>query len=221
MAHALEQGNVADAVQSGRSALGALEEAKRVAARDRFGRLADPTAERTVDEARQKLEGEVKWAEEKLEELRKRAASRAAPELREHGEAEGKLAGRTQDLAKKGREQEALPPAALDGLREAQQAEDEAAQALREGDAEKGLRKQREAQQKLEMARDALGDDSRDEANSDGNSTNSARSHADIPNADQHKGPEEFRKRVIKGLGQPSAGRYKEAVKRYAEGLLR
>src|SRR5262249_7792502 len=123
MAHALEQGNAADAVQSGKSALGALDEAKRAAARERFGRFSDPAAERTVDDARQKLEGEVKWAEDKLEELRRRAASRAAPELREHGEAEGKLAGRTHDLARKGREQEALPPAALDGLREAEQAE--------------------------------------------------------------------------------------------------
>ena len=35
------------------------------------------------------------------------------------------------------------------------------------------------------------------------------------------KGPEEFRKRVLRGLGQPGAGRQKEAVQRYAEGLLR
>ena len=45
--------------------------------------------------------------------------------------------------------------------------------------------------------------------------------HADIPKADAHKGPEEFRRRVIKGLGQPSSGRHKEAIRRYAEGLLR
>ena len=48
-----------------------------------------------------------------------------------------------------------------------------------------------------------------------------SRQHTDIPKADAHKGPEEFRKRVIKGLGQPSGGRFKDAVKRYAEGLLR
>jgi len=50
---------------------------------------------------------------------------------------------------------------------------------------------------------------------------NVSQDHADIPKADAHKGPEEFRKRVIKGLGQPSGGRLKDAVKRYAEGLLR
>jgi hypothetical protein len=222
MARGLEQGNAADAVQSGKNALSALEEAKRAASRERFGRFSDPGAERTIDEARQKLEGEVKWAEEKLEELRKKAASRAAPELHEHGEAEGKLADRTHDLSKKGRDQEALPPAALDALRDAEQAEHQASQALREGDADKGLSKQREAQQKLEMARDALGDEKNDsEPSGEGDGRQASRSHADIPKADAHKGPEEFRKRVIKGLGQGNGGRYQEAVKRYAEGLLR
>ncbi len=221
MARAMEQGNAADAVQSGRSALGALDEAKRAAARERFGRLSDPNAERTVDEARRQMEAEVKWAEDKLEELRRRAAQRAAPELREHGDTEGKLAERARELAKKGRDQEALPPAALDALHDAEQAAQEAARALREGDADKGLKKQREAQQKLEMARDALGDGESERDASNGDGDRMARDHTDIPKADAHKGPEEFRKRVIKGLGQPTGGKYKDAVKRYAEGLLR
>src|SRR5262249_11108994 len=115
MAKALEQGNAADAVQSGRNALGALDEAKRAASRERFGRLGD--GERTVDDARRQMEAEVKWAEDKLDELRRRAAQRAAPELREHGETESKLAERARELGKKGRDQEA-PPAAIDALRD-------------------------------------------------------------------------------------------------------
>jgi hypothetical protein len=221
MARAMEQGNAADAVQSGRSALGALDEAKRAAARERFGRFSDPNAERTVDEARRQMEAEVKWAEDKLEELRRRAAQRAAPELREHGDTEAKLGERARELAKKGRDQEALPAPALDALHDAEQAAQEAARALREGDADKGLKKQREAQQKLEMARDALGDGESERDASNGDGDRMARDHTDIPKADAHKGPEEFRKRVIKGLGQPSGGKYKDAVKRYAEGLLR
>jgi hypothetical protein len=223
MAKAMEQGNVADAVQSGRSALGALDEAKRATSRERFGRLSDPNAERTVDEARRQMEAEVKWAEDKLDELRRRASQRAAPELREHGDTEGKLGERARELGRKGRDQEALPPSALDALRDAEQAAQEAARALREGDAEKGLKKQREAQQKLEMARDALGDSEGDRSESshgDGD-RESSHDHTDIPKADAHKGPEEFRKRVIKGLGQPAGGKYRDAVKRYAEGLLR
>jgi hypothetical protein len=222
MAKALEQGNVADAVQSGRNALGALDEAKRAASRERFGRFADPNAERAVEESRRQMDAEVKWAEEKLDELRKRAARRAAPELKDHGDAEGKLAERARDLAKKGRDQEA-PPAALDALHEAEQAANEAAQALKEGNADRGLKKQREAQQRLEMARDALGDEGGEREGEPGSDSERrmARDHTEIPKADAHKGPEEFRKRVIKGLGQPSSGKYRDAVKRYAEGLLR
>jgi hypothetical protein len=221
MAKALEQGNASDAVQSGRSALGALDEAKRAAQRERFGRFGDREAEKTVDEAKKGLDQELKWAEDKLEELRKKAAQRAGPELRESGEAEGKLADRAHDIGKKGTDQEALPPTALDAIREAEQAARDAARALREGDAEKGLAKQREAQQKLEMAKDALGDGEQDRGEGDGDRAPLANEHAEIPKAEQHKGPEEFRKRVIKGLGQPSGGRLKDAVKRYAEGLLR
>ena len=72
------------------------------------------------------------------------------------------------------------------------------------------------------MAKDAVGEGEGDgERQGDEGDRNPAEDHADIPKADAHKGPEEFRKRVIKGLGQPSGGRLKDAVKRYAEGLLR
>ncbi|AKV03471.1 hypothetical protein AKJ09_10134 [Labilithrix luteola] len=220
MARALEQGNAADAVQSGRNALNALDEARRAAARDRWSRPSEPNAERTLEEARKGLEGELKWTEQKLDELRKKAGERAGPQLREHGDAEGKLAERARDVARKGRDQETLPPAALDALEDAERAAREAANALKQGDAERGLAQQREAQQKLEMARDAVGDGESGEGEG-GDGSRTDRDHADIPKADQHKGPEEFRKRVIKGLGQPSGGRFKDAVKRYAEGLLR
>jgi predicted aconitase with swiveling domain len=220
MAKAMEEGNAADAVQSGRSAMGALDEAKRAAQRERWGRFSDTNAERTVDEAKKGLEQELRWAEEKLEEMRKKAAQRAGPELREHGENEGKLADKARDLGKKGHDQEALPPNAIEALREAERAAREAARALREGDAERGLSKQREAQQKLEQAREALGDQEQERGEGEGE-RGPSQDHADIPKAEQHRGPEEFRKRVIKGLGQPSSGRLKDAVKRYAEGLLR
>ena len=220
MAKALEQGNAADAVQSGRNATAALEEAKRAAARERWGRFGDSSPEKTIDESRRNLEAELKWAEDKLDEMRKKAAQRAGPELKEQGDTEGKLAEKARDIAKKGRDQEALPPAALQALQEAEQAAREAANALKQGDAEKGLQRQREAQQKLEQAKDALGDGEGERGGEDGE-RNPSQDHADIPKADAHKGPEEFRKRVIKGLGQPSGGRLKDAVKRYAEGLLR
>ncbi|MCL2726430.1 MAG: DUF4175 domain-containing protein [Polyangiaceae bacterium] len=216
MARALEQGHASDAVESGRSAMSALEEAKRAAAADRWGR-SDANPEKTVEDARKSLEGEVRWAEDKLSAMRKQAAGRAAPELRERGDDEGKLADRARDLSRRGRD--SLPQASLEALEGAEQAAREAANALKQGDADNGLSRQREAQQKLDMARDALGDS--DQNSGDVDSEGFSRAHADIPKADQHKGPEDFRKRVIKGLGQPSSGRLKDAVKRYAEGLLR
>lgn len=220
MAKALEQGNASDAVQSGRSVISALDEAKRAAARERWGRSGDGSPDKTVDEARKSLEAELKWAKQKLDEMRKRAAMHAAPELKEHGDTEGKLAEKARDIAKKGRDQEALPPSALEALAGAEQAAREAASALKQGDVERGLQRQREAQQKLEMAKDALGD-AEGERGSDDGDRSAANDHAEIPKADAHRGPEDFRKRVVKGLGQPSGGRLKDAVKRYAEGLLR
>jgi hypothetical protein len=219
-AKAMEQGNVSDAVESARNALGALDEAKKMAGRERAGQPGGASNERLVDEARRQVASELKWAEEKLEQLRRRAAERARPELREHGDAEAKLAERARDLSRKGHDQEALPPAALDALHDAERAAQEAAKALREGDAKRGLEKQREAQRKLETAKSALGDSESNSPNGD-NARPAVNDHADIPGADSHKGPEDFRHRVLKGLGQAAGNKYEEAVKRYAEGLLR
>ena len=222
MAKSLEQGNPADAVASGKNALNALDEAKRIASRDRWFGERDSESEQKIDDAKKKLEGEVKWAEQQLEALRKKAAERAGKELGEHGDAEDKLAERTGKLSDKGRDQGAMPQAALDALDDAERAERDAAQALKQGDADKALDRQREAQRKLEMAKQALGDPSSDgDRGGDADDGTPDLQHADIPKADQHKGPEEFRRRVIHGLGQPSSGRLKDAVKRYAEGLLR
>ncbi len=226
MARSLEQGNPSDAVQSGHNALQALDEAKRIASRERWSTWSqnpgEPTdAERRIDEARKKLEPEVAWSEEKLAELRKRAAERASSQLAQGGEEEDKMAERSHDIGDKGRAQGTLPAPALDSLDAAEKAAREAAQALKHGDAERGLDRQREAQRMLEMAKQALGSEGEGDRGGDGENGDPSLDHADIPDANAHKGPEEFRRRVIKGLGQPSSGLHKDAIRRYAEGLLR
>ncbi|MEZ4263923.1 MAG: DUF4175 family protein [Polyangiaceae bacterium] len=224
MARSLEQGNAADAVASGRNAIAAIDEARRVAARERFRRFMDTGPERTLEDARPKLERELRWAEQKLDELRRKAAQRAGPQMRAHGDAEGKLAERARELGQKGRRSETLPPASSEALDAAERAARDAARQLRDGNVERGLTHQRDAQQKLEEARRALvgeAEESEEGSRQDGDGRRPDRQHADIPSADAHKGPEEFRQRVLKGLGQPSSGRLKDAVKRYAEGLLR
>ena len=223
MARSLEQGNPADAVSSGRNALQALDEAKRTATRERWMGVRDPNgaeADRRIEEAKKKLEPEVRWAEQQLEQLRKKASDRAAPQLNQHGDEEEKMANRAKGVGEKGRDQGALPEAALEELEGAERTAHEAARALKQGDAERALKLQREAQRQLEAAKEALGK-SEDGEHGEGGDRDMSLDHADIPKADAHKGPEEFRKRVIKGLGQPASGRQKDAIRRYAEGLLR
>ena len=222
MAKSLEGGNPADAVSSGRSALQALEEAKRIAARERWSRAGDPDAERKIDDTKKKLEGEVRWAEQQLEAMRRRAAERARKQLEQQGDEEDKIADRAKKLGEKGRDKAGLPQPALEALDDAERAAREAAEALKRGDAERALDRQREAQRKLEMAKQQLGESDGDDNNKGGDDDGPpSRDHAEIPKADAHKGPEEFRKRVIKGLGQPAGGKMRDAVRRYAEGLLR
>ena len=228
MARSLEQGNPSDAVQSGKSAMNALEEARRVAQRERSGLFGgENEAEKRLEAARKGLEPEIKWAEEKLAELRKRAASRAQNQLGTAGDEEEKLAERAGKLGEQGRDKGGLPGAALESLNRAEKSARDAARALKRGEGDKALEAQRDAQRALEMAKEALGSESEGEKSGErgegrgelGNQGDLA-NHADIPKADSHKGPEEFRRRVMKGLGTPG-GRQENAVKRYAEGLLR
>jgi hypothetical protein len=229
MARALEDGNATDAVSSGRSALDALDEAKQVAqAERRLGAfsLADEDVDRTgADErlakARQKLAPEVKWAEQKLAALQKSATQKNMWDLSSHGEEEQRLADRAGSLHDQGEGKGALPESALEALHQAERAADQAAQALKHGDAHEGLAQQREAQRSLEMAERALGGDGEDEGGGGGLGEKPDLEHTDIPSVDAHKGPEEFRRRVMAGLGQAASGRQKDAIRRYAEGLLR
>jgi hypothetical protein len=224
MARSMEQAHPDDAAQSGRSALGALDEAKKML--QRGGWLDDPngTHQKRVEEARRKLEAEAKWSERQLEEMRKRAAERARKQLEQGGEEEDKLAERAQELGQKSRDRGSLPQQAIESIDDAERAARQAAQALRQGDADKGLERQRQAQRDLESARQQLEGDEEESRNPSPEDTDGSASRGgrvDIPKAVEHQGPEEFRRRVVHGLGQPASGALKEAVHRYAEGLLR
>jgi hypothetical protein len=223
MARSLDNGNAQEAAASGRNALNDLEEAKRLAARGRssaFGGRPDSDASRRITEAQKALEPQVAWAEQSLESLRKRAAERSASELRELAAQEEGLADRAHELMEKGRNEGTLPAPAADALEGAESRAREAGKSLKRGEAEQASEQQREAQRMLEMAREAMGTAEGDRRGGDDDSAN-ADAHADIPKADAHRGPEEFRRRVVRGLGQPGTGRLKESIRRYAEGLLK
>jgi hypothetical protein len=202
----------------------ALDDAKNAAKNDPWRHLDDKPseAEKAVEAARRKLEPELAWAEQKAQELRKRAAERAKGELNQSGDDENGLAQRANDLKKKGQE---MPAGAVDALDEAERAMKRAADALHGGDPDRSLDQQREAQRQLEMARQAMGGgeggETSDPQSSEGSGDQMSRERTDIPEADKHKGPEDFRRRVTEGLSKPSSGKLKDAVRRYAEGLLR
>jgi hypothetical protein len=134
------------------------------------------------------------------------------------------MAERARELGQKGREQ--MPGSALDALEEAEKSMQKAADQLHAGDPDHAMSDEQEAQRQLEMARQAMGNE-KDEGSDPGDSQPGddngrlSREKADIPDADAHKGPEDFRRRVTQGLSQPASGRLKDAVRRYAEGLLR
>ncbi|MGO8996696.1 MAG: DUF4175 domain-containing protein [Polyangiaceae bacterium] len=226
MARALEEGSPGDAVASGRNALQTLDEAKRASERESWRRWTDQATpiEKQIDDVRRKLEPEVAWAEQELQVLRKKAAERARGELGEDATKENEMAERTRRLGEKGRDQ--MPGSALDALEEAEHSMQKAADQLRAGEPDRAISDQQDAQRQLEMARQAMGSD-KDEGGEQGDSQTGddnsglSREKTDIPNADAHKGPEDFRRRVTQGLSQPASGRLKDAIRRYAEGLLR
>ncbi len=224
MAQSLEQGRPGEAVQSGRSAVGSLDEARKML--QRGGWMEDPSGEAVgeVEQARRKLESEERWSEGQLGEMRKRASERARGHLVQGGDEEEKLAERARELAQRGSDHAPLPPQAIESIEEAERAARQAAQALKQGDADHGLDRQREAQRHLEAASQALhGDDdegSRPPPN-DGDARRPNNGAVAIPGANEHKSPEEFRRRVVRGLAETVSGGMKDAVHRYAEGLLR
>ncbi len=221
-ARSLEQGRPEEAGQSARSALGSLDDAKRLL---RNGSVFDDPSgdgERRVDDARRKLDTESKWIADALRQLKQRAAERARDPLQHGGEEEGQLAERAHDLAEKGRDRGSLPQEAIESIEDAERAAREAAQSLKQGDADRGLQRQRDAQRDLEAARQQLeGEDDGAGPPSPGEREGRRAEDGHVLVPSDHKGPEEFRRRVVRGLGQASSGSLKEAVQRYAEGLLR
>jgi len=224
MADALEQGRPRDAVQSGKEAMKALESASQRGRSASDWDLREQSVGRAAEGAQKSLSEELEWAEKALEKLRKSAAERAKGDLDKSGKREGQMAERARKLADQGASGDgSLPEETLDLLDRAEKSMRDAERALAEGNGEAGLEHQQSAQRLLEMAR---GEQNNEDSESSQNKQESSDGRsmaqkADIPGKEGHKGPDAFRKRVLEGLGGSSDPLLKEAVKRYAEGLLR
>jgi hypothetical protein len=222
MARSLEEGRAGEAGQSGRSAVASIEEAKRVLQHGGWFEDPDGDRQRRLDETRRKLDAEARWAEDQAAEVRRRASARAREQLQKGGEEEGKLGEEAGEIGKRARARGAVPEQAMEALEDAERAAEQAAQALEEGGGDKGLEHQREAQRHLEAAQEQLhGDDEEGPSGAEGDGRQASHAPVGIPRAGDHKGPEEFRRRVMRGLGERSNGALRDAVQRYAEGLLR
>jgi hypothetical protein len=220
MAGALDGANMKDAVERGREALKSLKEAKRIGGETE---LFDEGTGQRAGQAAEALEKELKWAEEALDKLRKAAKERAKNDLSRSGKSEEKLAERAKSLQQKAQKGgRSLDEDTLERLREAERAMRDAQKSLQEGDGEKGKKHQDTAQRALEMAqgnKDQEGE--KQKGDKEAPDSRSIGGKADIPGKDKYKGPEAFRKRVMDGLSGPVDPALKEAVKRYAEGLLK
>jgi hypothetical protein len=223
MAGALEQGDTDEALKRGDEALRSLRDAAEQGkaspfADDRELGNDSTRAGNRVDEALESLR-------DMLDQMKQESQERAKDDLENAGKDEERLSERARDLAKRGeKDSSAMPEDTLEKLDEAREAMKDAAKALEEGDAERGKSLQEEAQRLLEMAKGEDSDEEESESRSDSpDAANGKRmsQNTKVPPKGNPKAPEDFQKRVTDGLGMPQDARLKDAIKRYAEGLLR
>ncbi|HEX2880619.1 MAG TPA: hypothetical protein VHO25_13900, partial [Polyangiaceae bacterium] len=130
---------------------------------------------------------------------------------------------RAQQLAGKEGGDVSLPEQARQRIAQAQALMDEAAGRLQSGAGQEALELQRQAQRLLEQANDEPkqpqeDSDPHQSPNSDGDTGLAL--GGDVPGDNARARAEEFRRRVIEGLGRSGGGPMGPAIKRYAEGLL-
>ncbi len=225
MAQSLERLSLGEAVQSGRDAESALRDAEKKS-KDRAS-IDDWVDDGALSEAKKQVREQLQWAEQKLGDLKKRAAEKARSAVGSSSEREHNLGRRAGNLAGRGKNGEtALPDDAVDSLERAENIMHQAARAFGEGRGEQGLELQREAQRLLERA--STGETGKDEEDNRGerggrrdSGGKEISTGGEVPGAEDSKQAEEFRRRVLEGLGKSKDGRLSPAVKRYAEGLLR
>jgi hypothetical protein len=224
MAESLERLSLGDAVQSGKDAQSALDEALRKSA----GAPDDERAE--LERAKRELKDQLAWAEQRLSELKQSAEEKSRGATNQSSERENEMSRRAGNLVARGKNLDtALPDEALENLEKAEGLMREAARALSDGKGERGLDLQRQAQRLLEQASTGqTGDDAEEQAPSPqdrhqggGDRGSRVKTGGEVPRDQDRKRAEEFRRRVLEGLGKSKDGRLTPAVKRYAEGLLR
>jgi hypothetical protein len=215
MAQGIEGQDLESAADSARDALNAFEQAQR--------KTTSELLQAQLERGRSEVERQLSWVKQELEKQRQNAAQAARDALQRAGASEQELARRAQQLAGNEGGDVSLPEQARQRIAQAQAMMDEAAGRLQSGAGQEALELQRQAQRLLEQANEdpkQPQDDSdpRQSPNSGGDTGLAL--GGDVPGDNARARAEEFRRRVIEGLGRSGGGPMGPAIKRYAEGLL-
>lgn len=217
MARQLENLDLAAAARAGRAARDALADAQR-------GGVFEPDLPDGAEAAREAVSQQLDWVEQAQRAAEQRAREATRAPLEQAAELESELARVARALAERGEQASTpLPEEVTERLRRAEQVMQDASRNLGAGDGPEGLRLQREAQRLLEQADRGATTDPAEEGGQQGGEDVEGEGGGfggQVPEAEQKSRAEEFRKRVLKNLGD-NRGQMAPAVKRYAEGLLR
>jgi hypothetical protein len=229
MAQSLSRLALKDAVDSGRHSKSELDDASKKAKSPTSFDFVDDAA---LSEARAELDRDLAWAEQGLSRAQKSANEKAQPGLADSSSREHALAERAANLAGRGNHGEiALPEDLAEALGKAEGLMRDASKELGAGHGEQGLSLQRDAQRLLEQTNSGQSSSGENESkdpqhqpspkDSPDGKGKQMRTDADVPKPDGASRASDLRKRILDGLAKEKSGRLSDAVRRYAEGLLR
>jgi hypothetical protein len=229
MAQSLTRLSFKDAVDSGRHAKSELDDAAKKAKTTSSFEFVDDAA---LADARAELDRDLAWAEQSLSRAEKSASEKAQPGLQDSSGRERALAERAANLAGRGNHGEiALPEDLAEALGKAEGLMRDAAKELAAGHGEQGLSLQRDAQRLLEQTNSGQSGSGESDGkqqqpqpspkDSSESKGKQMRTDADVPRPDGTSRASDLRRRILEGLAKEKSGRLSDAVRRYAEGLLK
>jgi hypothetical protein len=215
MAGAMERGDLSEAVRQGQKALESLQRAAERGESEPMEREVGQAAK----QAREKLSQMLGDAEQSLEGMQTQASEEAAEALQQAGGKERQLAERARKIGERNGQGDApLPGELLKRLAQAAKAMDDAAGELERGKGNEAQKRQREAQNLLEMSQP---ESERDGKHAEEGDSDDFSRDAEVPEKNRDERADAFRKRVTDGLGKNAPPHLREALRRYTEGLLR
>jgi hypothetical protein len=189
----------------------------------------DPSASKELADYRRiraQLAEHTRWLEGELDRLRQRVRRQSADAFRELAAKEGDLAERAQTIASRETKNDAvLPEDYREDLAQAAKLMNEAKRALEGAKGPQALDRQQRAQQLLERSElsenDGESKPSEPTKVAEGSGRPKSGGEGAVAVTSDHEAREQFRRRVLEGLGKDLPPETAVKVRRYVEGLLR